>query len=312
MARPEIYPWQEGEWRELGALLEAERMPHALMLAGPGEIGKLHLARLLAQRLLCDQPLVGPCGECKNCHLFVTGSHPDVCQVGPEKTDGPIKVDQVRQLGEFAARTAARGYWRVILVEPAEAMNVNAANAFLKTLEEPGEGTVVLLVSHQPGLTLPTIRSRCRIFPLPLPDYDLVARWLETVTGKPPGEQVMTLSGGRPLRARRLLDAELGAQLARFREVLDGVEGRSLSPLEGAKTLQQMPPREVIEWFQYSVYARIRAGEGGERLFRFLDRLTDVRRRLYSTANPNMQLLWEEVLMDWKGVINSPNRPVTG
>ncbi len=303
--------WQSGQWQQLCGLQAMDRLPHGLMLAGPAEIGKHHFAQAFAQLLLCFAPVDGAaCQGCKSCLLFRAQSHPDFLAVEPEAEGKAIKVDQIRQLAEFATRTAAMGAHRVILVSPAEAMNLNSANAFLKTLEEPGAGVVILLVAHQPGLILPTIRSRCRILSFPLPDRTQVMSWLHNIEpDQARVAEVMTLSGGRPFRAKRLLETELKDQLALFQDTLAGLERQAMSPLDAAKVLQGLSHIDVVEWFQYRVYDLVKAGATGVgrhrlALFKFLDRLTTARQRLTSTANPNGQLLWEEVLMDWKSVID--------
>lgn len=312
-----VYPWQQQPWRQLLALVEQDRMPHALMLAGAAEIGKQQLALQLAYRLLCHSPLDnGACGRCKSCLLLQAGSHPDFYDLAPEETGKAIKVDQVRELGEFAVRTAAMGARRVVIVRPAEAMNLSSANAFLKTLEEPGKGVTIILVAHEIGRILATIRSRCRIVPLPLPDNTLVANWLRDNTSSSRDiVAAMSLSGGRPLRAQRLLDTDLWDQLQKFNQTLDGVANQHISTLEGAKTLQELDKADTVEWLQYRVYASLHTavtnGDSDSRpWFRFLDRLNTVRQRLFSTANPNPQLVWEEVLMDWKSVIDLPKNSV--
>ena len=309
--RPSPLVWQSFQWQQLLQLQAQDKLPHALMLAGPGEIGKRHFALTLAQQLLCHTPVDGlPCADCKACHLFKASTHPDFLLVEPEAVGKAIKVDQIRQLAEFATRTASMGENRVIVVSPAEAMNLNAANAFLKTLEEPGQGVLIILVVHQPGVMLPTIRSRCRILSFPLPDREQVFSWLsEKVDDTEQVNQSIQLSGGRPFRARRLLETELKDQLDLFQATLAAVEERKMAPLDAARIVQGMPAEDVLEWFQYNVYNRIKTPQDNSAalrttLFRFLDRLTQVRQRLLSSANPNPQLAWEEVLMDWKSVID--------
>jgi len=304
-------PWQSEQWRQLGQLLERERLPHGLMLVGPGEIGKAEFARNFAQHLLCHTPVSSmACGRCKACLLFQASTHPDFLAIEPEEAGKAIKVDQIRQLGEFSTKTASMGPRRVIVVSPAEAMNINAANAFLKTLEEPGEGVVLLLVVHQPGLVLPTIRSRCRLLMFHLPQAAQVSIWLrEKGHSGEEVERAMAPSGGRPFRAKRLLETELNDLLVKFQQTMAAVEARRISPLDAAKVLQGLPKQDAIEWFQYSVYEKIREFVGepddsARKLFSFLDRLTVVRQRLLSSANPNPQLAWEELLMDWKSVID--------
>lgn len=308
---PELLDWQIPQWNQLLALMERSRLPHGLMLAGPSETGKHRFARSFAQLLLCHSPVEGkPCDACKACLLFRASTHPDYLSVEPEESGKAIKVDQVRSLGEFATKTASMGARRVILVSPAESMNLNAANAFLKTLEEPGPGVILLLVVHQLGLILPTIRSRCRLLPFHLPRGEQTYKWLSSSGANSADiRQVMALSGGRPFRARRLLETELKDQLALFQQTLDALEARKIAPLDAAKIVQSMPKEDVIEWFQYKVYAKIKSETGRAPaltriLFKFVDRLTLIRQRFLSSANPNAQLLWEELFMDWKSVID--------
>ena len=307
----EIFPWQQAQWHQLSGLLEQDVLPHALMFAGPSEIGKHRFAMAFAQTLLCAAPQDWrACGRCKTCNLFAAATHPDFLQITPEAEGKVIPVARIRELGEFASRTASMGGRRVMLIEPAEAMNINAANAVLKTLEEPGKDVCIILLVHQPGRILPTIRSRCQILPFPLPAGELVRPWLQARVGSEADiAQVMALSGGRPLRALRLQETELKDHLQTFADTLDQVEAGILPVLEGAKLIQGLAKADAIEWFQYRVYQRLRDASRAQHqrarlLFRFLDRLTLVRQRMFSTANPNPQLVWEEILMDWKSVID--------
>ncbi|KJS04763.1 MAG: hypothetical protein VR73_14010 [Gammaproteobacteria bacterium BRH_c0] len=309
------YPWQLDSWNTLNNQIELTRMPHALMLTGPSGIGKRDFALALARRLLCHSPREGAaCGECRQCLLFAAGSHPDFMLLEPEQEGKVIKIDDIRALSEFAIKTASQGGWRVMVLCPAEAMNVNASNAFLKTLEEPGRQVLLILVSHQPGAVLPTIRSRCRILPMAQPGEELTRQWLSDNTSH--GADIpMALSqaGGRPLLALRLLETGLLDQLRRFETGLRDLEEGALSALEVAKIFQELPPRDLIDWFMNHVYGLLRSPQSldsawSRRLFRFNDRLIQVKQRLLSTTNPNLQLLWEEVLMDWKSVVDWPHQ----
>jgi DNA polymerase III subunit delta' len=305
------YPWQQEQWRQFVRLDELNRLPHGLLFAGPGETGKRDFALRAANYLLCSSPSEGePCLKCKTCQLFEGHSHPDFWMVEPEEQGRLIKVDQIRQLSEFASKTAAMGGRRVILLQPAENMNINAANAFLKTLEEPGEGVCLILVSHEPARLLATIRSRCRLFPFSLPPSAETRAWLESESGAAAEvEQALALSGGRPLRALRLLDSELRQQWQMFQETMNALESNHMPVLDAARVLQGLQKTDAIEWFQYLVYKRIRAmsveQQGAPPLvFRFLDRLNEARQRLISPSNLNVLLVWEEVLMDWRAVVD--------
>ena len=172
----EAYPWQEPLWQQLAS---RPRHAHAYLLHGPAGIGKRDLAERLMARLLCQKPGgLEACGQCKACHLLAAGTHPDVFVLEPEEADKAIKVDQVRELVSFVVQTAQLGGRKVVLLEPAEAMNLNSANALLKSLEEPSGDTVLLLVSHQPSRLLPTVKSRCVQQACPLPSPQQSLSWL--------------------------------------------------------------------------------------------------------------------------------------
>lgn len=172
----EAYPWQEPLWQQLAS---RPRHAHAYLLHGPAGIGKRDLAERLMARLLCQQPAgLEACGQCKACHLLAAGTHPDVFVLEPEEADKAIKVDQVRELVSFVVQTAQLGGRKVVLLEPVEAMNLNSANALLKSLEEPSGDTVLLLVSHQPSRLLPTVKSRCVQQVCPLPSLQQSLAWL--------------------------------------------------------------------------------------------------------------------------------------
>ncbi|UGA36395.1 DNA polymerase III subunit delta' [Chromobacterium haemolyticum] len=159
------------------------------MFTGAAGIGKLEFAEHLAQSLLCERPQAGhrPCGECEACRWYLHGTHPDFRRLSPlgdedeegkEGAEGKkvsrklpvIKIEAVREVIDFAHLSAHRAGRRIVLVEPAESLNPAAANALLKILEEPPAEVLFLLVAHAPQRLLPTIRSRCRQFPLTRPD----------------------------------------------------------------------------------------------------------------------------------------------
>ncbi|AKP72880.2 DNA polymerase III subunit delta' [Piscirickettsia salmonis] len=173
-----LYPWHYKAWQQLVQAGQAKSMPHAVLLHGPSQTGKLSFARHLTAFLLCQQPQPqGACGGCQSCLLYQAGSHPDCTELVGE-SNGVIKVDQIRALITSLHTARHQLGYRVILVNHAECMNNAAANSFLKTLEEPPEHTVILLISSQPGRLLPTIRSRCQQISL-LPAKTEVLAWLQ-------------------------------------------------------------------------------------------------------------------------------------
>src|SRR4030066_11429 len=197
----QIYPWQKND---LVRLQELRKRPlHGLLFKGSKGIGKFDLAMNFAQSLLCQHPDESglACGKCPSCHWFEQESHPDFRLLQPEalsldgeetesgkKASKQISVDQVRGLADFVGMSAHQGGRRVVVIHPPEAMNTNAANALLKSLEEPPPGLLFILVSHKPQQLLPTILSRCLSFVLPAPDAASAMRWLAQQGGKNPAE----------------------------------------------------------------------------------------------------------------------------
>lgn len=207
-------PWHSAPWKQLWA--GDVGLPHALLLSGPEGIGKGQFALAAASRLLCESARQGDaCGECPSCRWFASGNHPDFRHVIPEadvvpeepssdgerkKASRQILIDQIRDLEDFVFIGGHRNGARVILVEPAEAMNPSAQNALLKILEEPPSSVYFILVSSQWRNLLPTIRSRCRTLLLPRPSATDAKVWLDGQREKEAGE-LLPLLGDAPLLA---------------------------------------------------------------------------------------------------------------
>ncbi|MXR37305.1 DNA polymerase III subunit delta' [Craterilacuibacter sinensis] len=206
-----LYPWHQADWARISS--EFSRLPNAWLFTGMAGSGKLEFAEHLAQALLCDQPLAdhGACGQCESCRWFGSGSHPDFRRLSPiiegeeEGKEGKptrklaqIKIEAVREIIEFSQLSSHRHGQRVVLVEPAETLNPAAANALLKVLEEPPDDVLFLLVAHSPQRLLPTIKSRCRQYPLARPSHEMALAWLKS-QGIARAEIELAHNGGAPL-----------------------------------------------------------------------------------------------------------------
>ncbi len=222
------YPWLEAAWQRL--LAGRGRPAQALLLAGPRGVGKGALALAWAQALLCEAPLAdgAACGTCPACHWFGTGGHPDFRLVTLQEKTGKegetrmataIEVDQAREAVDYVQLSTYRAGFRVVLVNPADSLNLAAANALLKVLEEPPLHTVFVLVSDQPRRLLPTIRSRCTRLDIGLPPIDQAVQWLAG-QGVDDAKNLLALSGGTPLDAQRWADS---GELDERRSVLEGL-----------------------------------------------------------------------------------------
>ena len=208
-----LLPWQVDAAR--AALARRGSWPHGLLLTGPKGIGKRALAMHFARALLCESPREdgSACGKCASCGYVAAGQHPDlrildlveVDEEGEAKALSEIKIDTVREMNRWALLTSHRGTGKGGVVDPAEALNLSAANALLKTLEEPPPSTFFILVSHHPGQVAPTLRSRCQRLAAPMPSQEQSTAWLEA-QGVANAVSVLAQADGAPLAALRLGD----------------------------------------------------------------------------------------------------------
>lgn len=180
-----LAPWQQQRLDSALAAWRAGRLGHAQLLCGPEQLGKRAVADALAARLLCDAPKdAPPCGRCRGCTLREAGTHPDFRLITFEENANTGKlrtelvIDQVRTLSGSMQMTSQRGGAQVVLIDPADALNTSAANALLKTLEEPADNRFLLLVSAAPQRLPATIRSRCQRIEFSVPEREAALAWL--------------------------------------------------------------------------------------------------------------------------------------
>lgn len=253
-----IFPWNKPD---LDRLLERRHvLPHALLIRGPRGIGKLALAEALVRALLCEQPRPdgSACDRCRACEWMGQGSHPDFRRLEPRDTEESdeegdrrkrastqITIDSVRALGDFLSVSSHRGGRKIVLIHPAEALNVAAANALLKSVEEPPPATHFVLVSHRWHQLPPTLKSRCEQIPLTLPDPAQALAWLKA-QGVDEPQLALAHAGGAPLIAAEL-DGEYWAARRAFYVQL---ARPSIDPLVIARNLGDARPDQVVGWMQ--------------------------------------------------------------
>ncbi|KAA1175105.1 DNA polymerase III subunit delta' [Marinobacter salinexigens] len=176
-------PWLTQAWTQVQQRYAEDRLPHALIVTGERGVGKRAWAETVAGLLLCESPEYKAqgepiaCGRCKQCELLAASSHPDLRIYAPEKSR-MVKVDQVRALTSFAVASPQVGHHKVAIIDRGDQLNINAANALLKTLEEPLPDVTLLLLQESGRPLLPTIRSRCQTLTIPMPSQDQANRWL--------------------------------------------------------------------------------------------------------------------------------------
>jgi len=316
-----IYPWQQTLWQQL---TRRQQLAHAFLLHGAAGIGKRALAdALLAHWLTLGQP---PAATQKSQNLLAAGSHPDVFVLEPEENGKTIKIDQVRELVAFASHTAQLATRKLILLEPAEAMNANAANALLKTLEEPSEGTILLLISHQPSQLLPTLKSRCVPIACPQPDTQAALAWLmQSLPQLTEADcrELLQLAAGSPLAARRLQEQDVRAQRQKVVEGCKQLFKREQSASPLAESWNAVPLLLLLDWFCEWTQQTLRQQLGGDtcttadmqpvliwlanrakpqKLLAFYDWLLNKRRAILAQSPLNRTLLLESLLVQWAGL----------
>ena len=223
---------QRGAVNYLRQSIKKERVVSSYLFHGPEGVGKTLTASVFARALNCRIAPGDGCGSCPDCRDIERGSHPDVLFQAPSSKSRLIVVQQIRQLQKMVYLQARRDNWKVFVIKEADRMNINAQNAFLKTLEEPPEKTILILVTHQPELLLPTIRSRCQSVSFSPWPFEMMKPFLMEKLGRGEAECYMLhcISGGSPGRALRLSRE----RILEIRRQLIGpiLEGRFLSAAE--------------------------------------------------------------------------------
>ena len=326
-----IYPWQAEQWARVVKQVNTNKVPHAFLLNGVEGIGKQAFAEGLVAHLLCEQVASGlmteSCGSCKQCRLLASDTHPDYKNIAPEGGSSILKVDTIRALVDFFAQSSMQGGRKLSVLAPAEALNHNAANALLKTLEEPSGDSVIILVSHSAGQLLPTIRSRCQVIDFSLPEPSLANKWLsEELSTRGQSleagdfEAVMSLASNAPLKALKFIEAGsldenrlMLTEMASFlrRDVLS-------SELAGrwGDDIAIMRLEWMIQWVELVLKVKMTQlaidSHPAEKMINHLAKISKEQqllmlynnslaqlRLLLGTSNPNKQLLFEYILSQW-------------
>jgi len=322
-----MFPWQISNWQNLTKSYQDNRLAHGLLFYGTAGIGKKSFAIEFAHWLMCEQPLVDrSCGNCKSCQLIKAESNPDFIKIYPEEDGKAIKVDQIRDLIGKISLTSHGDGSRVILISPADSLNINASNSLLKTLEEPPANTILILITDKPSKLMATIRSRTQLVRFELPTEEHGLKWLsEQNIDK--SDLVLKLCAGAPLAAVAMTEDD-GLLLRdklfnNWQELAHGtadpLESAAMWVKDGFKIKANLPLNWVSSW----ILDMIRCLQGGhidsianvdyaqslqklagqldlKSVYNLLDRLNDTIRLTDTPANQLM--LVEGLLLHWAGL----------
>jgi len=326
------FPWQQQSWDRLVRHQQSDKLAHAYLVAGPAGIGKLSFIQQFSKLLLCLEPgAEQPCGHCHNCQLSANGEHPDILLLAPEDGARDITIDQVRKLGDFVHHTGHTGLAKIVIVRDAHRMNVSAANALLKTLEEPTNKTHLFLVTDLPGYLPATIRSRCQRIAMAVPSLETTSEWLQPQLGpNDDAAALLAIAGCRPLYALELAQAEELVERQQFvsrlptlvlgeteiqEQLKHGLKiGAATSVgylLDFSTTLVhgltqgdavEIAQRESLQVLFTTLKDRGTASSQRKLLELYQQGLL-ARKQLLGTANPNPQLLLETLLWHWSQLL---------
>jgi DNA polymerase-3 subunit delta' len=223
---PALLPWLAPAKHRINTSLQQGRLPHALLIHAPPGVGAESLARWISQLALCAAPEDVPCGSCVSCRLFIASNHPDLHWVTRNEDAKQLQVDQIRELCEVFALKSYRGGRKVGVIAPADLMSANAANALLKTLEEPPPEGLLILIAERPSRLPATIVSRCQRITVAIPSRKVALEWLAAADPSVGDwNELLEFAAGAPLRALELrasgfekLHREMTAAVTALRE----------------------------------------------------------------------------------------------
>ena len=242
-----MYPWLIPDWLALSQTAQAGRLGHAWLLLGDPGLGKEQLAERLARLHLCQQPDRGePCGHCHACQLLDKGHHPDLGIIGADSKS--IGVEAIREICGRLQSTSQLGRGKVVIIPDAERMTESAANALLKTLEEPAGDSLLLLIASRVSRLLPTILSRCHKHVCQLPTEGETLRWLSE-QGHQATQAQVRICQGAPLRVLSYIEEQ---QDGARRMLLESFVSLSQTPTRAASVCSQLAEESQIRlhWLQ--------------------------------------------------------------
>jgi DNA polymerase-3 subunit delta' len=326
-------PWNGDLWQGLVKRYHGAGLPHASLLLGNEGTGRRSLAFKLAKFLLCqasDKKTAQSniyCGQCHSCKLMDAGSHPDYFICDQEAKGKQIKVDTVRKLNDFMSKTPQISACQVVQIYPLEAMNLNASNALLKTLEEPSGESYLLLIAERLGTVLPTIRSRTQRINLHPPQSEQALEWLSERLPNTSSEDLALALGqcaGGPLKAEQWLREGLLVQDAAYTSLMQKWLSGQQQLQDVSKALAKYDLPDTINWWTSLSLDIMKLGMGahvmqishpqqGEwigqlvatvskiKLLTLQKKLQEIAGRLAAgQGNYNASLLIESLLLDWQ------------
>jgi len=246
----------------LRAAYVADRLPHALLIHDSPGAGGDWLAQWAASLALCLNSAEAPCGHCDGCRRVAADQHPDLTRVVPIEESKQLRIEQVRDLAAELALTSHQGGYKVGILSPADTLNRFAANALLKTLEEPPARTLLILVAIQPSRLPPTILSRCQRLRVRTPTRAEAVEWLEQAKGKADWGGVLDVVGEAPFWLTEADPKAIPALGQETRRTLEEIAAGAADPVATAERWSRSEPGLRLRCFENWLTDRIRRHSG--------------------------------------------------
>ena len=254
-------PWTEAQRAHLKSARAANHLPQALLIHEAPGAGGEWLALWTAQLLLCTQGAGAPCGECLACRRVAARQHPDLAFLAPEEAGRQLRIEQVRELAAELSLTSHAGGYKVAILSPADALNRFAANALLKTLEEPPARTLLVLVVTQPSRLPATVLSRCQRLSVRAPTRAEALQWLTQARGEHPWAAALDTVGEAPFNLLAAPPEELAEAGADTRRTLEALARGGADPVASAERWARADLPLRLQCFENWLTDRIRRDE---------------------------------------------------
>jgi len=315
-------PWQQDLWLDLSSLVLQKQLSHALLMSGPVGVGKRHFAHALAAFLLCESRSGYACGRCRSCAQLAAGNHPNALLLSSEGLHGlaltdsgrgeqglahwtpdkdskkrDIAIAAVRKMIDMLVLSSHYQSAKVVLIDPADALNLSSVNSLLKTIEEPPPETHLLLLSERPQALLPTLRSRCQKIAFAVPEESAALQWLQAQQASADAA-LLREARGAPLAALALAASDERARHRDWSELCTALLAMKQEPIGAAQRVGKDDAPAFLAWAIGWLTTQLRQQLLGASpaslpptdLHALLQECLDARRRMEHNANPQMLL----------------------
>lgn len=317
-----IYPWQQSQWQLILSQLNEARLSHALLFYGQAGMGKYDFSISVAKKVLCLQPSNKEyCGECRSCQLFQSGTHPDFYDLSPEEKSKNIKIDQIRELVNKLNQSSQLGGYKVAIIHPADLMNRFAANALLKSLEEPAGSVLFILITEEPARLAATIVSRCQKLLFSVKNDSEVLDWLSHQMGSEINIKLLfSIAEKAPLKVLSLAELNYLSMRDELLKQLIQLKQKSIHPIAIAENYLkkevaimlmtlislisdisrlQLGANKIVNEDCLTELKKLSQSITCAALQNYLTQILNSRKLFLSAIPVNVQLLLENILLEW-------------